>query len=648
MKKTLSLEKIETILLAALLILLPFFLGLSSNTGIMIWQLITFLLVNVRLIRAVFIENKILRPGIYEIILVSVVLLSVFHFFLSSNRYNSFLMLTNILFFVLFAIFYLRYLSKDEFIKSGIFFLMGFIIQLLVGSIQFIINPSEPIRGGFLDPNYFAVYLVICGLIILGACLFNLIPKSFKSIGYFFTFITFLLVIATQSRSATGLYVIFITFLLFLKRPRYSFIGVFIIIFLILVPNPYKTKIEEVHKTDPYAYTRLNIYQMDLEIFTDYFLFGTGLGCFTDYSPAYNFPVESVPGRYRVVPEQAHNSYLQWIIETGTPGLIMMFMFFSMVFLKVFYNLLKTGRKQILDNRFNPGADVALLSLAVIGILHNVFQNSTLFIIFLFLVTYSDIFARDILNKKNYYFKLNLSSKEKEIRWIYLVWITLFMAIWYFLIHSSWLSTVYLNRSVEDIKRKDFQSSLENIRKSTKIIPFYTKAILYYADINALIFTKTDNLDYGFSALQLYDRGLQYSYRNDDMQMNRIRLLINMHDIIKRKNPKLVLPDLEDEIESSFSNIFRTHPKKIFHYHDYAVYKWNDGKLDSARNALEHSLKLEPNYISAHLLLAVLYEKTGDLESSQRHRELAKDISKKYDFKEYKNDYYLYNLLKWN
>jgi len=637
----------ENILLAVLFIILPFFLGLSSNTGIMLWQLITFLLANIRLIRQVFAENKILKPGILEILLISVSVLSILHFFFSVNRYNCFLILVNILFISIFALFYLRYLSKDEFKKIQLFYLAGFFAQAVLAIIQFILKPGEPLKGGFLDPNYFAVYLIIGGLLIFGACLFNNVHSIYKTAGYLLTILIFFLIIATQSRSATGFFLLAATLMLFLKKPRYSLLGILVIVFLTLMPNPYKSKIKEVHQTDPYAYTRLKIYRMDIEIFADHFLLGAGLGCFADYSPSYNFPVEGMVGRYRVTPEQAHNSYLHWVVETGTTGFILMLMLLSIICRNVFHNLIRTAKTKGDDLHYNPGTDISILIIMAMGLLHNVFYNNSILILFFFLVFYSELFAKQITKKKTQFLKIQPSSQYGRKNLLAIVWLISFISIWYFFIHASWLSTVYFNRGIEELKKPDMKSSLQNFQKSLKIIPFYSKAWLYRADIGRFMFIKSSDMDYALSALKSYDRGLEYAERNGDLQMNRISMLINILDFIKSRNPKVIPADLEQEIDSGFARLFLTHPKKIFYYHDYAVYQWHNGHTSEARNALEHSLNIEPNYISAHILLSIIYEKIGDIESAEKHKTLAMKISAQNDYRQYANDFYLYNLLKW-
>jgi len=637
----------ENILLAVLFIILPFFLGFSSNTGIMLWQLITFLLANLRLIKQVFAEKKILKPGIIEIMLILAPVLSILHFLFSVNRYNSFLVFLNILFISIFALFYLRYLSKNEFKKIGLFYLAGFLVQIVLGSVQFLLKPGVPIKGGFLDPNYFAVYLITGGLLICGACLFNNLPKMYKAAGYLLTTITFLLIITTQSRSATGLFLLAATLMLFLKKPRYSLFGILIIVLLTLLPNPYTSKIKEIHKTDPYAYTRLSIYRMDIEIFADHFLFGVGLGCFADYSPAYNFPVEGVIGRYRVTPEQAHNSYLHWIVETGTVGFMLILMLLSIVISNIYYNFIRIIQSKSDTLSYNPGADISILAIMAMGLLHNVFYNNSILILIFFLAFYSELFARDRTRKKTQFIQIQPVLQYGRRKLQSLVWFIVFISIWYFFIHASWLSSVYFNRGIEELKKPNMKSSLQNFQKSLKIIPFHSKAWLYKADIGRFLFIKSSDMDYALSALQSYDRGLEYAERNGDLQMNKISMLISILDFIKSRNPKVIPADLEQEIDSGFARLFLTHPKKIFYYHDYAVYQWHNGHTSAARNALEHSLNIEPNYISAHILLSIVYEKIGDIDSAEKHKTLAMKISARNDYRQYANDFYLYNLLKW-
>jgi O-antigen ligase len=88
------------------------------------------------------------------------------------------------------------------------------------------------------------------------------------------------------------------------------------------VQNPLQQRMLTVGAQDPYAYTRLAIWQNSLERVSDH-PWGVGLGLYKYMSFQYRFPVESAIARYGKRAESAHNEYLQMAVELGVLGLVL-------------------------------------------------------------------------------------------------------------------------------------------------------------------------------------------------------------------------------------------------------------------------------------------------------------------------------------
>jgi len=87
-----------------------------------------------------------------------------------------------------------------------------------------------------------------------------------------------------------------------------------------LIPNPLQQRILTVGDQDPYAYTRLDIWENSLQRIADH-PWGVGLGQYKYTSFQYRFPIEGEIVRYGKRAESAHSGYVQMAVELGVPGL---------------------------------------------------------------------------------------------------------------------------------------------------------------------------------------------------------------------------------------------------------------------------------------------------------------------------------------
>ena len=154
-------EIIEQVLLILLFICLPMFKGSTDNHGIMILQLILFLLTNLIVIQIVRAGKGFKRFNILEIITICALFLSAFHIMFTSERYNSILLFSNLLFISLFFIIFLGNKKRKVLVNLLKYFHIGLIIQILIGYYQLIFQSNVLVRGKLQRSELF--WFIPCG-----------------------------------------------------------------------------------------------------------------------------------------------------------------------------------------------------------------------------------------------------------------------------------------------------------------------------------------------------------------------------------------------------------------------------------------------------------------------------------------------------
>ncbi|GEM_PF-5612074 len=202
--------------------------------------------------------------------------------------------------------------------SQAIFFLASaiFIFLLFSG-----LNPEEPIK--FINLIVFALALnAILEGIIGGGRAFTVLKDPnlaavimASSLPVTSPLVSVLSLIGIAfTRSRTGLLLAVLALVFILKR-KHRMVLLLLILLLVLVPNPLSNYLRNMGK-DPFAFSRMKIWQKSMDIYKDHPL-GVGALNYVSWADAYRIEVQGFPARYFKKAIQAHNLYLQFLVELG-------------------------------------------------------------------------------------------------------------------------------------------------------------------------------------------------------------------------------------------------------------------------------------------------------------------------------------------
>ena len=264
-------------------------------------------------------------------------LLFIISIFFSSYKFKSILLFLDI--FLVCIYFVLFFYDKND--EQKYFFLILYLISLF--SIINIVNYSFSI---FEEKNLFFSNPIMQGLISgIGLLIaFYYILKRFNWVFFVLLILNLAGVFISASKAAFIGVVVFSFIMIILKRKKLIPFLIILIILTFIIPNPIKNMFEFSLTKDPYAFNRIDIWKMSINIFKDNFLYGVGLGNFSEVSKKYNFKQIRGPANYFKVPRIPHNDYLKILCETGLFGLIILIVFIFFMFKKIFFSPLFTKK----------------------------------------------------------------------------------------------------------------------------------------------------------------------------------------------------------------------------------------------------------------------------------------------------------------
>ena len=256
------------------------------------------------------------------------------HYNYSVNPYNS------RLHFAEYAVYFtaLVFISSIEWKKTRIFYTIASALSLsaviqVFYSLPQIISGMNRIEGNTSYPNFLSLLLIggITALIFISIRIFKLNRKSlFLTIPL--TLLLFFFLVKTGSRNIIVLIPFVAFFIVFTFKKRFSLIMLFVILILMLIiPSKSKNRMFHEAEINPYGVQRINIYKQAVNIGIDNLPFGIGYGNFHYYSLKNNFPVEGRIGRYAAHAKIAHNEYLEWFVNAGILGIILLISFLLIV-----------------------------------------------------------------------------------------------------------------------------------------------------------------------------------------------------------------------------------------------------------------------------------------------------------------------------
>lgn len=191
-----------------------------------------------------------------------------------------------------------------------------------LGITQYLYHGESRAKGTFFNPNFFSTYEAVSAVLAMSLIWFG---TEYGKAGKLFLILTATIsstaVILAQSRGGAAAFLTAITVVGYVRYGKSSlFLLLVVILGTILFPNPLKQRLMDVGTQDPYAYTRIEIWDDATKRVQDHPM-GIGLGMYKYASFQYRFPIEDAIVHYGKRAETAHNEYLQLAVELGIVGL---------------------------------------------------------------------------------------------------------------------------------------------------------------------------------------------------------------------------------------------------------------------------------------------------------------------------------------
>lgn len=279
------------------------------------------------------------------------------------------------------------------------------VFEGIFGITQYVWFSEARAKGTFFNPNFFAAYEGAILTLALGILSFVRKGELTRS-GYIMLWctvaITFCAFLLAQSRGALLALVVAMTLIGFCRLGKVALVLIALsLVTGFMVPNPLRERIIEVSITDPYAYTRLDIWKTSLARFIDHPL-GIGLGMYRYGSFQDRFPIAENVVRYGKRPESAHNEYLQMGVELGVAGLAVFLMGVG-VWVRNFRDVWRQGLEPV-ERGLVAGLSAATLVILVHAAVDSVFHEPALVLV---LITCGTLV-----------FSLHLLKRPERIHWI--------------------------------------------------------------------------------------------------------------------------------------------------------------------------------------------------------------------------------------
>lgn len=292
----------------------------------MFWIQTSFMALGITLLLALA-RGKIttMRTGL-ELPIAAFVLIGCANYLVSPYKFSTEL---ELLWFVscLCALFWMVFLASEGVRRTLLdISLVVAMMQAVYCLVQFYFLGAPRAKGTFASPNHAATY-VAAGLAYcyVKAMAWGISPAN-RIFWALWGGIGLWALITTGSRSVFfSLGVVLILYSMTLGFGKKYILAVLVILVVLLfVPSPMRDRILFSRSQDIYAVQRPKIWIHSAKIFLDHPVFGATLGNLEYISSKYQFPVEGGAARYAKIFTTADNGFLELAAEMGIPGVVCM------------------------------------------------------------------------------------------------------------------------------------------------------------------------------------------------------------------------------------------------------------------------------------------------------------------------------------
>jgi O-antigen ligase len=503
----------------------------------------------------------------------------------------------------------LAHLSLTRSTRSRQWVLGGIVVVNIVYLFAAMIAGQRPLIGPFVNPNYFASFL-LPGVAICAAVLLSNATLRMRLLAALAGTFLYLGIIQTASRGATLAGLAMLAFgALRAARRRQQFRAIHVILGAVLIgaitlmANPALVrKFLDRGTFDPFNYQRTNIWLGTLSMIGEQPLSGVGLRQYYYEAKRFTPPVEGGIARYRRWPNIAHSEYLQYMAEIGIPAALLLFGLGGYLLYLASRRLRQLGPGEALFN------EASLLTAAALGCHALVDNNWTVPVAAAGLVVAAQ---GNLLPYTPHPTRRKTTTPAMKAALAILV-----SAVW---IEAAVVPAagLYLNeRGQEAFSAGDFESAVTYHRLALSVIP--ENAVLL--DNLGLVYLKrfdaTGQPEFLDRAEGLFLEAMAQSPRFDLPGSHLEATLIHR----LTGNPRLDRP-VHARIAEAGRHVLRASPINPLARKNFAEALYNLGEHEEAYRQLHTALEFEPNFVPALLKLSEWYAAEGRHRESSEYRQ---------------------------
>ncbi len=579
-----------------------------------------------------------LRKSGLEWLIIVFVLLCVTSYLLSPYRFSTKMELVRIIVHIALLYWFLSFLNE-----TAVLALMDWII--ILGTIQsffclgqFYVFQNWRTPGSFFNPNLAASYLLASLAVSVVMMVWSRHPLWRRALYGIACALLMWAISTTGSRSAVvSLGVLFCAFVWMTRRkalPLVLALGI-AVVSLLLIPNPIRERVLFASKSDIYVMHRPQIWQQSLEMILDHPLAGVTLGNYKYSTFRYQFPVEEAVGRYARTFVDPDNCFIEATAELGLPG-----------FLCILFGAILVIRKYRDANRAfqSPDTRVALASaflvllvLASQGLFHDVIHsppNAILGVLAVAIIAYYPDRSEGI-SAVSHFSRVREVFDGIEVGWglALMLSVSLVVVFWPVFCLRPFLAFKHYESAGVHLAAGDLAEAQRDAERAIVYNsgqPFFFQLL---GNIAMERFSKTQSTEDAKLALRAFSASVS---------MNRLhpRFYSTMSKYYEFMIP--YVSDKEDYLKNSVENCKKAialSPTDCFYRVDLALLLIRGGDYEKAIPELENALRLEPNFLTAQILLADVHDKLGHLTEAAEWRAVMERTRNKYRDHVTKNPY---------
>jgi O-antigen ligase len=471
-------------------------------------------------------------------------------------------------------------------------------------------------KGTFFSPNLAATYLVGCIAIGVGMALWGRGSSLTKAFWVSTAVLCIWATATTGSRSAlVSLAFLFAGLVALGKvRGRWLLVGLGALMVLLAVDNPIRERVFFAGYSDMYANQRPRIWAQSLKMLTDSPLLGVTLGNFKYASVAYQFPVEGSLGRYSKVFTTADNGFLEIAAETGIPGILCM-VWGAVVLIR----LVRRGRRAVEGTEEEPqffAACLILLALASQTFFHKVYHSPPsmiMGIVALSIVTKAGrVQGRDPGFLERLWpqgWRLFQEPSGGRVKAIFCTGgaVVLLLGVWPFLCLAPYLGFNHYEKAAALQAAGDLDGSEEQLQMAISYNP--RQAFFHHrlGNIHMEKFSLDHSTERARAALEAFTKAIELNRIHPPFWHTLARYHEFMVSFFQGQEREAHI----QQAAMAYEKAIELAPTNPFYRVSLAALFIKAGELEKAIAPLEQALHLEPNFVTAQVLLIDVKEKLG-------------------------------------